>query len=944
MFPELSADRSPKNPIRIWVPGCSTGQEVYSLAITLVEYLGERLVPGSVQLFGTDVSETAVEHARAGTYLDSSVKDVSESRVKRFFVEDKDRYRIAKSIRDLCIFARQDVTKDPPFARLDLISCRNLLIYLDSPAQRRVMEIFHYALKPSAVLMLGPSETIGQAAELFELRDKQYRVYTRKSGSHRVGLDLGARPELRERALSAADSVVLLKESSAEREADRVLLARYAPASLLVDEGLNITQFRGETGPYLEHATGTPSFNLQRVVRTELLANVSSAIQEASETKAESRREGLSVDDRKEVKVSVIPLQRLSTEPSYLVLFDDGSRPMSGRRTQQPSSPPLDESEKDRLLAQARHEVATLRDYLQATMEEHEAVKEELKSAHEEVLSANEEFQSTNEELETSQEELQSSNEELSTTNDELIARNRELAELNSALEGAKSDISGERSYADAIIESVSTPLLVLKADLTIIRANAAFYADFRVTPEDTLDKFIYEVGSGQWDHPELRRRLDNVLSNDEPMSEVEVAHHFPRVGYREVNLTARKIPATAERPGLILLAIEDITERQATSKKARETGRRKDVFLAMLAHELRNPLTPIVNSLRLLRRMNVDASLAKLHDIIGRQTTQLVHLVDELLDVARIGRGLIEIKRENIDFVAIVKHCAEAVRMRIEGREQTLSTELPKAPAWVRGDATRLQQVVSNLLDNATKYTEPGGRIAVSLWQEGDNVMLSVRDSGIGLDPAMTEEIFELFSQVDNSLARSGGGLGIGLTVVRRVLEMHGGGIEAHSEGLGKGSEFIVRLPLASEVVDALPRTDGDGNMARNADRPRRVLIVDDNVDSAETLAQIVRGWGHDVAIANDGRSGLGLVATFQPESALIDIGLPGMTGYEVARHIRGNSFHHDLHLVAITGYGRDEDRDAARAAGFDAHMTKPVVLDELRQVLDRGHRKDGA
>jgi two-component system, chemotaxis family, CheB/CheR fusion protein len=536
VFPELSADRSPKDPIRIWVPGCSTGEEVYSVAIALVEYLGERLVPGSVQLFGTDVSETAVEHARAGVYLDSAVKDVSEARVKRFFVEEKDRYRIAKSIRDLCIFARQDVTKDPPFARLDLISCRNLLIYLDSPAQRRVMEIFHYALKPSAVLMLGPSETIGQAAELFELRDKQHRVYTRKSGSHLVRLDLGARPERRESGLTAADPVVFLKENSAERAADRVLLARYAPASLLVDEALNITQFRGETGPYLEHASGAPSFNLQRVIRTELLANVSSAIQEARETKAESRREGLSVDDRKEVKVSVIPLQRLSTEPSYLVLFEDGSRPMSGRRTQQPSSPPLEESEKDRLLAQARHEVAALRDYLQATMEEHEAVKEELKSAHEEVLSANEEFQSTNEELETSQEELQSSNEELSTTNDELIARNRELAELNSALEGAKADILGERTYADAIIESVSTPLLVLKADLTIIRANAAFYADFRVTPEDTLGKFLYDVGNGQWAHPELRRRLDNVLSNDEPMSEVEVEHHFPRIGHREAH------------------------------------------------------------------------------------------------------------------------------------------------------------------------------------------------------------------------------------------------------------------------------------------------------------------------------------------------------------------------------------------------------------------------
>ncbi len=941
VFPELSANRSPKDPIRIWVPGCSTGEEAYSLAITLVEYLGERLVPGSVQLFGTDVSETAIEHARAGVYLDSAVQDVSEARVQRFFVEDKERYRIAKSIRDLCIFARQDVTKDPPFARLDLISCRNLLIYLDSRAQMRVMDVFHYALKPGAVLMLGPSETIGQAADRFELRDKQHRLYTRKPGTRPAVLDLGAQPEAKERTSGAAP-VAMLKETSAEREADRILLARYAPASLLIDEALNITQFRGETGPYLEHASGAPSFHLQRVVRTELLADVSSAIQEARETKAESQREGLSVDDRQQVEISVVPLQRLSTQPSYLVLFEDGSRPMSGRRTQVPS-PPLDESEKDRLLAQARHEVAALRDYLQATMEDHEAVQEELKSAHEEVLSANEEFQSTNEELETSQEELQSSNEELSTTNDELIARNRELADLNSALERAKADISAERAYADAIVESVSVPLLVLRADLTIVRANAAFYTDFRVGPEDTLGKFLYDVGNGQWSHPELRRRLDGVLAKDEPMSEVEVEHHFPRIGYREFNLTARRIPATAERPGLILLALEDITERQATSNRMRESARRKDSFLAMLAHELRNPLTPIVNAVRLLRRVNTDASSAKLHDIIGRQTTQLVNLVDELLDVARIGRGLIEIKHEDIDFVGLVTHVAEAVRMRIEGRKQALTTELPQGPLWVNGDSTRLQQVVSNLLDNATKYTEPGGRIGVSLRQEGANVVLSVRDSGIGIDPAMIEEIFELFSQADTSLAHSSGGLGIGLTVVRRVLEMHGGTIQARSGGAGQGSEFVVQLPLVLAAAEGLA-TDRELNIPPPASRPRRVLIVDDNVDSAETLAALVRGWGHEVAIANDGSVGLQLLATFQPESALIDIGLPGMTGYEVARRIRGDRFRHDVHLVAITGYGRDEDRDAARAAGFDAHMTKPVALDRLRRVLDPGFGTDGA
>ena len=266
----------------------------------------------------------------------------------------------------------------------------------------------------------------------------------------------------------------------------------------------------------------------------------------------------------------------------------------------------------------------------------------------------------------------------------------------------------------------------------------------------------------------------------------------------------------------------------------------------------------------------------------------------------------------------------------------QRFSVELPDDSIPVNADPVRLQQAVANLLDNATKYTGPGGHIALAVRQESQQAVVTVRDDGIGIDPSRLDEIFELFSQVDTSLARSGGGLGIGLTVVRRVLEMHGGSIEAHSAGLGRGSEFVVRLPVAS-FVDAQPDETGAAIDAAPNLAGRRVLIVDDNADLAETLAQIVVGWGHEVAIAGDAPSALALVRDFQPDAALIDIGLPGVTGYEVARRIRADVFDRDLQLVAITGYGRPEDRDAARAAGFDAHMTKPVALNRLREILQR-------
>lgn len=942
VFPAVCAKRSPKEAIRIWVPGCSTGEEVYSVAIALVEFLGDRATLGGIQIFGTDVSETAIEQARSGLYLDTIVQEVSSARLERFFVKTDSHYRIDKSIRDLCIFARHDVTRDPPFSRLDLVSCRNLLIYLEAPAQRRVMQVFHYALKPSGFLMLGPSESVGQATDLFALLNKQHRLYRRKASALGIVLDAGSQPPASQRGpLAAVDASVFLESDSAQREADRLLLARYAPAGLLVDDALNILQFRGETGPYLEHASGPPSLSLHRVARTELLGDISAAIQEARDTGSTARREGLSVDERREVAVEVIPLQRANEERCYLILFDDGSRAPSGRRGQQLAAAPLTESEKDRRLAQAERETASMRDYLLATMEEQEAIREQLKSAHEEVLSANEEFQSTNEELETSKEELQSANEELTTTNDELRNRNRELADLNDKIEEARIVAERERAFGAAIVDTMREPLLVLDRDLAVVRANRAYYQAFGCRPEEVVGRALYEIDAGQWQDQNLRRELDAVLANREPVSEVEISRHFPRVGHRVMHLTVQMILGDANRAALILVGIEDVTEHRATTTNLRDRGRRKDEFLAMLAHELRNPLTPITHAIDLLRREDTDPDSAELHDMIARQTAQLVHLVDELLDVARIGRGIIELRRERLDLAALIRSAIEANRIRIDQRQHELSAEVPDAPIYVNGDPVRLEQVVANLLGNAAKYTEPGGRIALTLQQQGSDAVLSVRDSGIGIAPEMLEEIFELFAQVDRSLARSGGGLGLGLSVVQRVLELHGGSIEARSAGLGKGSEFIVRVPILKPDDAEDPKVYGNLAEAGAApERSRRVLIVEDNPDTAQSLARLVRTWGHEVAIVEDGPSALAAISSFQPETALIDVGLPGMSGYDLARRLREDPWRRDLHLIAITGYGRAEDREEARTAGFDAHITKPPKLDVLRLLLADGSK----
>ena len=940
-FPHLCEGRSPKEPIRIWVPGCASGEEVYSIAIALVEYLDERFPAARIQIFGTDVSEAAIDKARAGIYLENILEEVTSERLARFFVKENGHYHIAKSIRDLCIFAHHDVTRDPPFSRLDLVSCRNLLIYLDSPAQRRVMQAFHYALRPQGFLVLGPSESVGNDSDFFELIDKSQRVYRRKGTGARVGLDLGPQPGAAPSLLRAppSDDQSFFHEIDAvQREADRVLLARYAPASLLVDEALNILQFRGETAPYLAHASGPASLNLHRVARPQLLVELSPAIQEAREKGLAVRREGLSVDDRNDVTVEVIPLKTLGNDRYYQILIEDGSRGPDSRRAQQTIAAVLPESEKDRRLVQLEREITATRDYLQATIEKQESANEELKSAHEEVLSANEEFQSTNEELETAKEELQSTNEELTTTNDELRNRNRELSVLNDELRKTREEALLAQRYADAIIESVREPLVILDSSMRVLRANEAFYRNLKMRRDDVEGRMLSEMGRGQWNTPGLLEELAAVLSRDTPLNEHEFRYEIvPGSRARTLSISGRKILGDAQRGQLILLAIEDVTERNADAEQLRDAARRKDEFLAMLAHELRNPLTPIAHAIHLLQQDVAGVANPKLYAMIERQTQRLARLVDELLDVARISHGHIELRRGRLDLVAIAQHAADASRVRIEERRHELSIALPQWPVPVDGDPVRLEQVITNLLENAAKYTEPGGRIQLRVTQDRDQAVLSVRDSGIGVAPENLETIFELFTQVDSSLARQGGGLGIGLTLVRRVLELHGGHIEARSAGVGHGTEFIVRLPLAtSGQSEAQPQGSASVTARTGIGPASRVLIVDDNRDVAETTALLARHWGHEVTIAPDGHAALELAQTFQPSHAVVDIGLPGMDGYELGRRLRER--HPDLYLVAVTGYGRKEDQQAAYASGFNAHMVKPTDLEALQAILANG------
>ncbi|HYE86002.1 MAG TPA: ATP-binding protein [Vicinamibacterales bacterium] len=374
------------------------------------------------------------------------------------------------------------------------------------------------------------------------------------------------------------------------------------------------------------------------------------------------------------------------------------------------------------------------------------------------------------------------------------------------------------------------------------------------------------------------------------------------------------------------------LAERLKNEQALRSADRRKDEFLATLGHELRNPLAPILNSLEILKLSGAfdDARTLQACAVMERQVHHLNRLVDDLLEVSRITRGIIEVKKEPLDLTSIVRAAIETSRPVLDNMRHELIVDLAPEPMHVGGDPVRLAQVFANLLNNAAKYTNHGGRIAVATRRENGEALVSVKDNGIGIAPALLSQVFDMFMQVDRSTRRSQGGLGIGLTLVRSLVTMHGGTVEARSAGPGLGSEFIVRLPLLTEAAIAT------APHRRIQPLPsRRILIVDDSRDGGESLAMLLRVLGAEVALAHSGRTALECVDSFKPDVVLLDIGMPGMDGYEVARRIRANPANRNISLIALTGWGQDEDRKRSVAAGFNHHLVKPADIEQLRQLL---------
>ena len=481
VFPKIVEQRERDSPIRIWVPGCSTGEEAYSIAIALLEYLGHRASVIPVQLFATDISEAAIEHARGGAYLENITADVSRERLRRFFSKADGKYRISKHLRDLCVFARQDLTRDPPFSRLDLIVCRNVLIYLGAQLQKRLMSVFHYALKADGFLVLGSAESTGQQADLFGIVDKKHRIYSKKSlvTPRDLPVPFDGEGSIAVKELASAVKVTDDRESSAT--IDRAILDRYSPPGVVVDSELQIVQFRGQTGEYLEPAPGNASLNLLKMARDGMLHGLRAALHEARRTGAPARKEGLCVKcngQTRGVTVQVVPIDVPLQGRHYLVLFEQASPaehlaerfvdPLVRKKAAKGKTKSAD---LDRRVEELQHALIASRTYAQSVIQDLEAANEELQSANEEILSSNEELRSANEELDTAKEELQSSNEELNTVNEELFGRNEELSRVNSDLVN--------------LLSNVQITIVIISNDLRIRRMTPMAEKVLNLLPSD---------------------------------------------------------------------------------------------------------------------------------------------------------------------------------------------------------------------------------------------------------------------------------------------------------------------------------------------------------------------------------------------------------------------------------------------------------------------------
>ncbi len=907
VLPELVSWPPRGGQLRAWVAGCATGEEAYSLAILLSEQCSRRNAPLDIKIFATDVYRPSLKVASVGIYPPDCLTGVSQERMERFFTPVEGGYKVSNALRQMIVFAPHNLIRDAPFTKLDVISCRNLLIYLQPSSQKKVLSLFHFGLRTDGVLFLGPSESPGDVSEEFDVVDQHWRIYRKRRDVHLL-------PGLRTPLAGALPSL-LSSRGEKSRPPDELnllpvfgsLLDGILPPSVLVTSNHQIVHSFGDIASFLRLPRGRPSLSLLDMLDGELKLAVAGALHRAARVHTPVSFSGIRVEPGpRALNLSVTPVspERMG-QTTFLVSLADAAVEVPS-----PSAPiePMDlhEASHQRLEA-LEQELLHTKENLQATIEELESSNEELQSTNEELLAANEELQSTNE-------ELHSVNEELYTVNTEYQKKIDELTELSD-------DMSN-------LLLSTEVHTLFLDDNLCIRKVTPSMAEVFNLLPSDIgrrIDSFAHTI------------ELDGLTDRLNATLDHHVRHEIEVSTKKGDPYLMRIVPYRGAIAGVVLTLI-DLSSIKRWEKALREQVDQRDRFLAILSHELRNPLSAVMNAIGLIRRRlpsepSIEPSLA----MVTRQSQHMARLLDDLLDLSRITHGKITLQRKVIDLRRLVQDAVEALRAASESHQHQLEVRVPDQPVWVDADTARMLQMVENLIGNAIKYTPDQGRIAVELTTEDGVALLQVEDNGRGIDAAELDHIFDMFIQGDHTLERSHGGLGVGLTLVRNLVEMHGGSIQAHSDGPGHGSTFFLRVPVAPAPITRDAPTSADHH------RPLRLVLVEDQDDIRMPLAELLREDGYHVEDAANGRDGLELIRRTLPDVALLDIGLPDLDGYEVARQVRTEYGPDAIHLIALTGYGREDDRRAVIEAGFDEHLIKPVMPEDIVAALQRLANGDG-
>ena len=933
VFPQFLLNRAVDAPIRIWVPGCASGEEVYAIAICLLEFLEANAAHVPIQIFGTDLSALAIQQARRGFYPDKIAEDVSPQRLQRFFVKREDGHQISAGVRETCTFASHDLTSDPPYSKLDLISCRNVLIYLDS-IQARIIPMFHYALKPAGFLILGAMETARRFSDLFAPIDRNSQIYSKKPVTHRELRSWGSvKAATPAKARTASD---VWEDADVQKRADRAVLAQYAPGGVVVNENWQVLQVRGQVSPYLEPASGKMSVNLLTMAkRSGLALDLAGALEQAKQEHAPVRREHLVLPHEKAiVSLQVIPLGlREEAPPLFLVLFEEVPRAdfVTPDDAEKESSVPKSE------FLKLQQELIATRERLVTMLDSHQQYTEESQSAQEESLSNLEEVQSFNEELETAKEELQSTNEELSTVNDEMRARN--------------SDLQHARDFASSIVETAREPLVVLDNALCVKKANRSFYQTFQLSAHDTEGHLIYDLAQGAWDIPALRTLLEALLLENQAFDEFEVEPELPRAGRKILLMNARRLHGGE----MILLSIADITAHRNAETALRRVqdelrqGQKMEAIGRLaggVAHDFNNMLTGILGfSEMLMETLREGTDAYHQAGEIKKAGERAATLTHQLLAFSR--RQVLHPHVLSLNTVILE---LEQMLHRLIGDDIALEKVLGEGLWPVHADPGQMSQVILNLALNARDAMPHGGMLTIRTGNThveptgerprglapGSYVSLAVTDSGTGMDAETQRHIFEPFY----TTKPEGSGTGLGLATVFGIVEQSGGSIHFASE-LNRGTTFWVDFPR----IEAGPATVAPHARAAMPRGTETVLVVEDEAVVRGLAVRILKRQGYTVLEAADASEGLAMCQS-RPlgiDLLVTDVVMPGgLNGRQLAD--QAVTLCTGLRVLLMSGYTTDAlvHYGIEKGAPF---LQKPFSLQQLagkvREVLDL---RDGA